>query len=126
MSAAPTHDWLLVCKVDEIPLSGARVVRVPDRADIALFRTLDERVFALHDHCPHKRGPISQGIVHGAQVTCPLHGWVIELDSGRAVEPDVGETACLRVRIEAGHVFLHRDDLRIEALRATVVACAAA
>lgn len=118
-------DWLRVCKIDEIPLSGARVVRVPGRADIALFRTLDDRVFALHDHCPHKGGPLSQGIVHGAQATCPLHGWVIQLESGRAAEPDIGETACLRVRVDAGEVFLHCDDLRIEALRAVVIGCAA-
>jgi nitrite reductase (NADH) small subunit len=119
-------DWLPACRLDEIPVSGARVVRLPGRADIAVFRTIDDRVFALHDRCPHKGGPLSQGIVHGAQVTCPLHGWVIRLESGNALEPDEGGTACLRVRIEAGEVFLHRDDLRIEALRAELVGCAAA
>jgi nitrite reductase (NADH) small subunit len=125
MSAASLQDWLPVCKFDEIPVSGARVVRTPGRGDIALFRTIDERVFALHDRCPHKGGPLSQGIVHGAQVSCPLHGWVINLDSGNAVEPDIGRAACLRVRVENGDVFLHRDDLRDEALRAIVVGCAA-
>ncbi len=118
-------DWLYVCKLDEIPVAGARVVRVPGCADIALFRTIEDRVFALHDRCPHKGGPLSQGIVHGAQVTCPLHGWVIELDRGRALEPDIGQTACLRVRVEDGDVLLHRDDLRLEALHATLVHCAA-
>lgn len=106
-----TNDWLYLCRLDDIPVSGARVVRFEGRPDIALFRTLDDRVFALHDGCPHKGGPLSQGIVHGARVTCPLHAWVINLDSGRAVEPDVGTTACFRVRCENGEVFLHRADV---------------
>ncbi|TLY51834.1 MAG: nitrite reductase small subunit NirD [Gammaproteobacteria bacterium] len=118
-------EWLKVCGVDDIPVAGARVVRVPGRADIALFRTLDDRVFALHDRCPHKGGPLSQGIVHGARVTCPLHAWVIELATGSALEPDVGMVACIRVRSEAGEVFLHREDLRRDALRAQLIADAA-
>jgi nitrite reductase (NADH) small subunit len=105
------NDWLHVCALDDIPVSGARVVRVAGRPDVALFRTQDDRVFALRDRCPHKGGPLSQGIVHGARVTCPLHAWVIELDSGTAVEPDVGATACFGVRVEGGEIFLRRDEL---------------
>ena len=106
-----TNDWTRVCAIDDIPVAGARVVRVAGQPDVALFRTLDDKVFALHDRCPHKAGPLSQGIVHGARVTCPLHNWVIELDSGRAVEPDVGATACFSVRIEGREVLLRRDQL---------------
>jgi len=106
-----TRDWLPLCRIADIPVAGARVVRVAGQPDVALFRTFDDRVFALHDRCPHKGGPLSQGIVHGARVTCPLHAWVIELDGGRAVEPDVGVTPCLRVRCENGEVFLYRPDL---------------
>jgi len=120
-----TSDWLYLCRRDDIPLSGARVVRIQGRPDIALFRTLDERVFALHDRCPHKGGPLSQGSVHGARVTCPLHAWVINLDSGRAVEPDVGATACFRVRCENGEVFLHRADVAGSAAVAATGACLA-
>jgi len=104
-------DWLYICRLDDIPVSGARVVRFEGRPDIALFRTLADQVYALRDRCPHKGGPLSQGIVHGARVTCPLHAWVINLDNGRAVEPDVGATACFRVRCADGEVYLHRADV---------------
>jgi len=106
------NDWLYICRLDDIPVSGARVVRIEGRPDIALFRTLDDRVFALHDRCPHKGGPLSQGIVHGERVTCPLHAWVINLDSGRAVEPDIGATACLRVRCADSEIYLYRADVK--------------
>ena len=66
--------WIEICPLDDIPPLGSRVVRRAD-GDIAVFRTADDEVFALHDRCPHKHGPLSQGIVHGRQVTCPLHGW---------------------------------------------------
>jgi nitrite reductase (NADH) small subunit len=118
------NDWMYICRLDDLPLSGARVVRIEGRPDIALFRTIDDRVFALHDRCPHKGGPLSQGIVHGARVTCPLHAWVINLDSGCVVEPDVGATACLRVRRDGDHVYLHRSDaLRRAAVVAEAETC---
>ena len=106
-----SNDWLHVCSIDDIPLSGARVLRVVGQPDIAVFRTLDDQVFALRDQCPHKGGPLSQGIVHGARVTCPLHAWVIELNGGSAVEPDVGVTPCYRVRCEGREIYLHRIEL---------------
>ena len=82
-------DWKKLCQLDEIPRQGSRVVASAS-GDIALFRTADDEVFAVHDECPHKGGPLSQGIVTGKTVTCPLHGWKIGLESGEAVAPDVG------------------------------------
>lgn len=82
--------WTRICTLDEIPVLGSRVVRGTPHGDIAIFRTSDDEVFALHDKCPHKGGPLSQGIVHGKTVTCPLHSWKIGLDTGEAVAPDVG------------------------------------
>ncbi|NQV82591.1 MAG: nitrite reductase small subunit NirD [Rhodospirillales bacterium] len=98
-------EWIDIGTLDDIPRLGARVVRAPG-GDIAVFRTADDRVFALHDQCPHKGGPLSQGIVHGGQVTCPLHNWKIELATGEAAEPDEGATACFPVRVEGGKVSL--------------------
>jgi nitrite reductase (NADH) small subunit len=83
-------NWTLICKLEDIPQLGSRVVHWPERGKIAVFRTSDDEVFAMHDKCPHKGGPLSQGIVHGKRVTCPLHGWNIGLDDGQAVAPDVG------------------------------------
>ncbi len=85
-------DFRDVCALDDIPRLGARRVRRADGVDIAVFRTADDRVFALLDRCPHKGGPLSQGIVFGDRVACPLHNWTIELSSGQAVAPDEGCT----------------------------------
>ena len=98
-------DWLEVGRVEDIPKLGARVVHTP-RGDVAVFRTADDRIFALDDRCPHKGGPLSQGIVHGARVTCPLHNWMVELDSGQAVAPDEGCTAAHRVIVADGVIRL--------------------
>ncbi len=101
-------NWNLICPLDDIPPLGSRVVQRARGGDIAIFRTADE-VFALHDHCPHKGGPLSQGLVHGRRVTCPLHGWNFELASGQAVAPDEGSCARFEVKVEDGQVFLALD-----------------
>lgn len=98
-------DWTEVARLDEIPRLGARVVRTA-QGDIAVFRTATDEVFALKDACPHRGGPLSQGIVHGKRVTCPLHAWNIELDCGRAVAPDEGCVPSYPVKVLDGRVFL--------------------
>jgi len=98
-------DWIEICAVDDIPSLGARVVETRD-GDIGVFRTADDEIFALRDHCPHKGGPLSQGIVHGKRVTCPLHNWMIELDSGAAIAPDEGCAASFPVKVVDGRVYL--------------------
>ena len=97
--------WIEVGVLEDIPRLGARVVRT-SQGDIAVFRTAENEVFALRDACPHKGGPLSQGIVHGRRVTCPLHNWVLELDNGMALAPDVGCTPYYPVKIEDGIVIL--------------------
>jgi nitrite reductase (NADH) small subunit len=97
--------WAEVCRVEEIPRLGARVVTTP-HGDVALFRCADDSIFALDDKCPHKGGPLSQGIVHGHAVTCPLHNWVIDLASGEAQAPDAGCVKRIPVQVQAGRVLL--------------------
>jgi nitrite reductase (NADH) small subunit len=97
--------WIMIGRLDDIPSLGARVVRGPG-GNIAVFRTAGGQVFALDDRCPHRGGPLSQGIVFGTRVACPLHDWVIELSTGDAVVPDVGCTQIYPVRLEAGVVWL--------------------
>ncbi len=97
--------WMEVCGLDDIPRQGARVVAT-GRGDVALFRTLDDAVFALDDACPHKAGKLSQGIVHGHSVTCPLHNWVIGLEDGRAQAPDEGCVHRIGVTVRDGRVLL--------------------
>ncbi|MEZ5541328.1 MAG: nitrite reductase small subunit NirD [Pseudomonadota bacterium] len=97
--------WIEIGRVDEIPRQGARVIATAD-GPIAVFRTLDDEVFALRDRCPHKGGPLSQGIVSGRQVACPLHDWKIALDTGLAAAPDEGCAARFPVRVQDGRVSL--------------------
>lgn len=103
-------NWVKVAPFEEIPKLGARVVRTKDSEqkefDIGVFRTEDDRIFAINNRCPHKSGPLSQGIVYGDKVACPLHSWKISLVDGKAEEPDVGETACFNTKVEDGIVYL--------------------
>ena len=100
-----TAQWRKVCPLADIPPLGARVVRTV-HGNVAVFRNDIDEVFALRDHCPHKGGPLSQGIVFGRHVACPLHNWNIGLQDGKAVAPDEGCAATFPVKVEAGEVYL--------------------
>ncbi|MEM1039176.1 MAG: nitrite reductase small subunit NirD [Pseudomonadota bacterium] len=97
--------WVEVGTLCDIPKQGARCV-VAGEKTIAVFRTLDDQVFALEDKCPHKNGPLSQGIVHDGCVTCPLHNWVISLATGQAQGADEGETRTYPVKLEGDTILL--------------------
>ena len=66
---------------------GARRVSRAQGMDVAVFRNDKDEIFALLDRCPHKGGPLSQGIVFGTSVACPLHNWTIGLCNGQAAAP---------------------------------------
>jgi len=102
--------WIDVGALEDIPRQGARVLKTRVGC-IALFRTVEDELFALDDKCPHKGGPLSQGIVHGDKVTCPLHNWVIKLDTGAAQGADEGFVRTYRVRTEAGRILLDAAQL---------------
>ena len=105
------NDWTVICRVDDIPVLGARRVARPQGMDVALFRNDQDQVFALLDRCPHKGGPLSQGIVFGTTVACPLHNWTIGLDDGCAKEPDAGCTTAFACKVESGQVLLNPIEL---------------
>ncbi|SIQ37787.1 assimilatory nitrite reductase (NAD(P)H) small subunit [Rhizobium sp. RU35A] len=94
-------NWTDIGHIDDIPLRGARCVKTPGFT-IAVFRTGENEVFAIENRCPHKAGPLSEGIVHGASVTCPLHNWVISLESGQALGADEGAVQTFDIRNENG------------------------
>ena len=108
--------WTRICALEDIQPLGSRRVARPRGPEVALFRTADDRVFALLDRCPHKGGPLSQGIVFGDSVACPLHNWTIGLADGTARAPDQGCTARFSVRLEGGEVFLDADELATRGL----------
>ncbi|MFN3281444.1 MAG: nitrite reductase small subunit NirD [Tabrizicola sp.] len=99
-----------IAALEDIPRQGARVVRTPAGC-VAVFRTATDEVFAIDDRCPHKGGPLSEGIVHGSQVTCPLHGMVFDLATGLAQGADEGRVATHAARVESGRVLLAAEFL---------------
>jgi nitrite reductase (NADH) small subunit len=104
-------EWKTICRVEDIPVLGSRRVARPQGMDVAVFRNDQDQVFALLDRCPHKGGPLSQGIVFGTSVACPLHNWTIGLDSGCAKAPDEGCTQRFAVNVNAGVVQLDSHEL---------------
>jgi nitrite reductase (NADH) small subunit len=98
-------NWIKIAPLSEFPQLGARVVS-HDGRDIAVFRNAGDEVFAMNDKCPHKGGPLSQGIVSGNTVTCPLHGMNICFDDGKALAPDEGCVGTYPVKVEEGLVYL--------------------
>lgn len=91
--------------LEDIPAQGARLVKTAQGC-VAVFRTADDRVFALEDRCPHKGGPLSEGIVHGTSVTCPLHNWVFDMNTGQAQGADSGAVATYAIEVRAGRILL--------------------
>jgi nitrite reductase (NADH) small subunit len=108
--------WQPVCKVDDVPPLGARRVAREQGLAVAVFRSASDAVFALLDRCPHKGGPLSQGIVFGESVACPLHNWTISLVDGQAKAPDVGCAVSFACKVEGGMVYLDADELAHKAL----------
>jgi len=105
MSDAMKENWIEVCKLDEIPPSQARTVQAGDTM-VAVFRLTDDRVKAVENRCPHKQGPLAEGIISGDDILCPLHNWRISLDSGEVAAPDEGCVKTYPVKVENGQVFL--------------------
>ncbi|GAC1354691.1 MAG: nitrite reductase (NAD(P)H) small subunit [Variovorax sp.] len=105
------NEWKLICKVEDIPVLGSRRVARPKGMDVAVFRNDQDQVFALLDRCPHKGGPLSQGIVFGTSVACPLHNWTIGLADGCANAPDEGCVQKFACKVEGGQVLLDPVEL---------------
>ena len=112
-------EWKKICLVTDIPVLGSRRVARAKGVDVAVFRNDQDGVFALLDRCPHKGGPLSQGIVFGTSVACPLHNWTIDLEGGCAKAPDEGCTPKFSVKVEDGQVLLNTLELSTLALDLT-------
>ena len=102
-------EWLDIGPVDQLPSQGARTLPVRGGHEIAIFRTATGSVHALVNACPHKGGPLSQGIVHDTSVSCPLHGWRISLLTGQALGADVGCVPVIPVKIDGGRILIGRQ-----------------
>lgn len=113
------NEWTPICRIDEIPVLGSRRVARNQGLDVAVFRNDQDEVFALLDRCPHKGGPLSQGIVFGTSVACPLHNWTIGLCTGQAAAPDDGCTPRFEVKCTDGQVLLKTAELASHATELT-------
>ncbi|MBM7068882.1 nitrite reductase small subunit NirD [Actibacterium sp. 188UL27-1] len=98
-------NWIDIGALEDVPARGARMIKTAFGC-VAVFRTGDDQVFALDNACPHKAGPLAEGIVHGTKVTCPLHNWVISLETGQAQGADEGVVNTYPARIEEGRILL--------------------
>lgn len=101
-------EWIAIGQLSDIPQRGARCIKTP-HGKVAVFRTGDDRVFAIDDHCPHSGGPLSEGIVHGASVTCPLHNWVISLETGKAQGADEGAVRTIPIKLDGDTIYMAHD-----------------
>jgi nitrite reductase (NADH) small subunit len=106
-----TVNWIDIGALDDIAPRGARVVKTA-LGCVAVFRTGADQVFALENRCPHRGGPLSEGIVHGTSVTCPLHNWVFSLETGAAQGADEGQVPTYPARIECGRILLDASVLQ--------------
>ncbi len=106
-------DWIDIAPLERIPQRGARVIKTAHGC-VAIFRTVDDKVFAIDDRCPHKNGPLSEGIVHGRSVTCPLHNWVISLETGMAQGADEGAVNTYEIKVENGRILLDASRLKAQ------------
>ena len=102
------NDWVEIGRIEQIPVRGARCVNTP-AGKIAVFRTAENQVYAIENRCPHKGGPLSEGIVHGGSVTCPLHNWVFDLATGEAQGADEGRVRTFAVEVMDGRIFMAAD-----------------
>lgn len=100
---AEAMPWIDAGPIDAIPCPGARQLRTGDLT-LAIVRTSSDTLYAIADACPHRGGPLSQGMVYGERLQCPMHGLVIDLISGNAVAPDHGSTATYPVRLSEGRI----------------------
>ncbi|SMF29967.1 nitrite reductase small subunit NirD [Pseudobacteriovorax antillogorgiicola] len=100
-----TMKYLKVASLDDIPRQGGRGF-LCGAYSIALVRTIDDQLFAIENSCPHRKGPLADGIVHGTKVTCPLHNWVFDLKNGHAEFPDEGQVKCFPIKIEHNDIYV--------------------
>jgi nitrite reductase [NAD(P)H] small subunit len=98
-------NWIDIGTIEDVPLRGARLLKTRVGC-IAVFRTGESEIFATSNTCPHKGGPLSEGIIHGQSVTCPLHNWVFDLNTGKAQGADAGQIETYPVRLEDGRILI--------------------
>lgn len=99
-----------LANVQDIPEGKSIIVKGPNGQEIALFKWEGE-VYALNNTCPHMGGPLGEGEVENAIVTCPWHGWQFDIRSGACENMPGEEARCVQIKVIDGEVFLLEDNL---------------
>ena len=105
-SKSLVNKWVRITGIENIPLREGRGVQIAGH-DIAIFN-LGDRILAVENKCPHRGGPLADGIVSGSNVVCPLHAWKVDLASGEVVNQSMN-APCIKTyatRFENGVVLL--------------------
>ena len=103
-----SHSWTRITYAEDIPLREGRAVEIDGR-EIALFN-LGDRFLAVENRCPHRGGPLADGIISGCTVVCPLHAWKVDLEEGSVFKPERACVATYPVRIDDGIISIQVRD----------------
>lgn len=88
----------------EIPPGEGRVFEVAGKS-VAIFN-VDGRFYATDNECPHRGGPLGEGDLSGAVVSCPWHAWRWDVTTGANVNNPAVKIACFPVTVEAGEILV--------------------
>ena len=113
-------NWISIGHLEEIPKRGARIIQHHGHC-IGVFRTIKDQVYAIDNRCPHKGGPLSEGIVHGDSVTCPLHNQIFSLATGECMEPETGQVTTYPLHVDQdGNLFIDSNSIDADNIIETV------
>ncbi|MCM3714684.1 nitrite reductase small subunit NirD [Alkalihalobacillus oceani] len=105
MKTANSVKKVKVARLDELSIGLGKKVEIAGE-EIALFKQEDQGVHAIQNRCPHKGGPLSEGIVSGEHVFCPLHDWKVNVRDGIVQAPDEGCVKRYEVDIVGEDIYI--------------------
>ncbi len=106
----PLEGAVAVCFVEDLPVGLGRAFDVAGKT-LALFRTRKGVIFATDNACPHKGGPLADGMLAGESVVCPLHAFRFDLHSGACDQEGACPLKTYPLDIRDNQVFLRLEDL---------------
>ncbi|MFW7381538.1 MAG: nitrite reductase small subunit NirD [Oligoflexus sp.] len=105
MKREDKKNWYLIGTIHDIPRQGAQLLQFGDR-QLGIFRTYQDEFYAINAQCPHAGGPLTEGLIHGHYVSCPLHDWTINLKTGICQAPDEGQVSCYPLLIDGEDIWI--------------------
>jgi nitrite reductase (NADH) small subunit len=109
-SGVKVSNWVKVCAAEDIPPFEGRRTKI-EGFYVGVFHT-EEGFYAIGDICPHLGGPLSDGILAGTEVSCPLHNRRVALKSGEVVNDDLSCVPAFPVEVRNGTIYVDVSGLR--------------